>query len=54
MKDFFEESNKIMAKLDKIEKRMKVWKQALEYCAQHAHPSIVQDVARKALEYRSN
>lgn len=36
----------------KLAKKMKIWKEALTYCADHARPSIVQDVAREALKYR--
>ena len=32
----------------KLETKIKILKDALVYCANHAHPSIVQDVAKEA------
>ena len=40
-----------MSKLDRVKRKMDKMQEALEYCANHARPSIVQDIAREALEY---
>ena len=34
----------------RLQRKIDILKEALEYCANHAHPSIVQDVAKKALK----
>ena len=36
-------------KFKRLERENRKLKKALQYCADYAHPSIVQDVAKKAL-----
>ena len=48
---------RIDKKLDRLHRKTIIWKQALEFCANHAsytNPSVIQDVARKALAYKEN
>ena len=40
---------RLSKKVLSLQKRIKKMKEALKYCADHAHPSIVQEVAKKAL-----
>jgi len=49
--------DRISKKLDRLHRKNVIWKQALEFCANHANdanPSVIQDVARKALAYKEN
>ena len=46
--------DRISQKLDRVYRKNVIWKQALEFCANHAHdatPSVIQDVAKRALAY---
>ena len=46
--------NEYKAEVQKLNKRIRIMREALVYCSNYAHPSIVGDVAKKALKDAKN
>ena len=45
------EWEKYCLEIGKLKRKIRLMKEALVYCANHAHPSIVRDVAKEALKH---